>query len=101
MDLHIKDWDRNKAECQFQGKGSSHELAAVLLTECIQRSLHHLKLPLDVLYLDAKSAFDAVLKELLMKNLYLSGPSEESLVYLHNRLDGRQTILDLNGRLMG
>ena len=100
-DLHISDWNRHQPECQFQGPGSSHELAAVLLTECIEHSLHQLKLPLFVLYLDAKSAFDVVLKELLVKNLFSIGTTGESLIYLNNRLDSRQTILDWNGQLMG
>ena len=100
-DLHITHWNRNQAPCQFQGEGSSHELAAVLLTECIQHSLHHLSLPLYVLYLDAKSAFDVVQKELLIKNLYFSGTTGSSLIYLNNRLENRQTVLDWNGEHMG
>ena len=100
-DLHNTHWNRNQAPCQFQGEGSSHELAAVLLTECIQHSLHHLSLPLYVLYLDAKSAFDVVQKELLIKNLYFSGTTGSSLIYLNNRLENRQTVLDWNGEHMG
>ena len=100
-DLHLSDWNKIQAECQFQGEGSSHEVAAVLVTECIQHSLHHLKSPLYVLYLDAKSAFDVVMKELLVKNLYHSGTSGEALLYLNNRLGNRQTILDWDGQLMG
>ena len=100
-DLYISDWNKDQAECQFQGEGSSHELAAVLVTECIQHSLHHLKSPLYVLYLDAKSAFDVVMKELLIKNLYHSGTSGQALLYLNNRLGNRQTILDWDGQLMG
>ena len=100
-DLHVTSWNNNQADCQFQGEGSSHELAAVLLTECIQHSLHHLALPLYVLYLDAKSAFDVVQKELLIKNLYFSGTNGSSLIYLNNRLENRQTVLDWNGEHMG
>ena len=65
-------WAAAQAETQFQGSGSSHELAAILLTETIQHSLFSLKLPIFILYLDAQSAFDVVLRELLIKNLYFS-----------------------------
>ena len=68
--LNIEDWNLDKPDTQFQGEGSSHELAAVLLTEVIQQSLYCFKKPIFVLYLDAKSAFDIVLKELLIKNLF-------------------------------
>ena len=98
MNLHIKSWNSSQSECQFQGEGSSHELAALLLTECIQHSLHHLRQPLFILYLDAKSAFDVVMKELLIKNLFFSG---ESLLYINSRLENRQTFLDWNGQIMG
>ena len=59
--LHSDCWKDDQADVQFQGEGSSHELAAVLLTETIQHSLFTLKQPLYVLYLDAQSAFDVVL----------------------------------------
>ena len=47
LDLYIRDlnlpaWNDDQAETQFQGEGSSHELAALLLTETIQHSLCHL-----------------------------------------------------------
>ena len=59
----------HQASTQFQGRGSNHELAALLLTETIQHSLHSSKKPLFVLYLDAKSAFDLVLRQFLINNL--------------------------------
>ena len=106
LDLYIRGhnisaWNQHQAECQFQGEGSSHELAALLVTECIQHSLHHLKQPLFILYLDAKSAFDVVLKELLIKNLFFSGTKGHSLLYLNQRLDSRQTFIDWDGQIMG
>ena len=54
-----------------------------------------------VLFLDAKSAFDVVLKELLIKNLYFSGTTGETLLYLDARLGNQQTYLDWNGQFMG
>ena len=58
--LHGQGWANVQAPTQFQGTGSSHELAALLPTECIQSSLCTHKRPDFVLLLDAKSAFDKV-----------------------------------------
>ena len=44
-DLNLKAWNSDQADTQFQGEGSSHELASLLLTECVQHSLHTLKNP--------------------------------------------------------
>ena len=100
-DMNIEAWNHHQPDCQFQGEGSSHELASLLITECIQHSLYHLKQPLYVLFLDAMSAFDVVLKELLVKILYFSGTSGETLLYVNKRLENRQTFLHWNGQLMG
>ena len=100
-DLFIDDWNRNQAETQFQGEGSSHELAALLLTEVILHSLYTLKMPLYVIYLDAKSAFDVVLKELIIKNLFHCNTSGHSLLYLNNRLENRETFIEWDGQVMG
>ena len=100
-DLHKEKWNLDQAPTQYQGDGSSHELAAVLLTETIQHSLHYLKQPIFILYLDAKSAFDVVLKELLIKNLFRSNTEGHSLIYLNNRLTNRKTYIDWDGHLMG
>ena len=54
-----------------------------------------------ILFLDAKSAFDVVLRELLVKNLFLAGTSGDTLLYLNNRLENRLTFLDWNGQMMG
>ena len=66
LDLYIRElnidcWRANQADVQFQGEDSSHDLAALLLTECIKHSLFSSKEPMFALYLDAKSAFDCVL----------------------------------------
>ena len=101
-DLNIDDWNLNQAETQFQGEGSCHELAAVLLTETIQHSLFSLKLPIFILYLDAQSAFDVVLRELLIKNLYFSCNTDgHTLHYINNRLENRRTLVEWEGNLMG
>ena len=36
--LYSPIWMKNQAETQFQGRGSNHELAALLLTETVQYS---------------------------------------------------------------
>ena len=51
--LYESGWAAAQAETQFQGTGSSHELAALLLTECIEFSLHSAKKPLFCIFLDA------------------------------------------------
>ena len=101
-DLSLDTWNRDQAETQFQGEGSTHELAAVLMTETIQHSLYSLKEPVFILYLDAKSAFDVVIREFLIKNLFsLTDCCYQSVLYLNNRLENRKTFLDWNGQLMG
>ena len=45
-DIHINSWNKNQAETQFQGEGSSHKLAAVILTETIEHSLFTPKEPI-------------------------------------------------------
>ena len=94
-------WEAAQAETQFQGPGSSHELAALLLTECIQFSLYSSKTPLFVIMLDAKSAFDVVLRELLVKNLYHCGTDRKSLLMINNRLKCRSTCLEWDKQLVG
>jgi hypothetical protein len=82
-------------------QGSSHEFVAVLLTETIQHSLFSLKLPIFILYLDAQSAIDVVLRELI-KNLYFScNTNGNSLHYIKNRVGNRRTFIDWEGNLIG
>ena len=37
-DLYIEKWNQLQANTQYQGEGSSHELASLLITEAIQHS---------------------------------------------------------------
>ena len=100
-DLHKDSWNLVQAETQFQGEGSSRDLAAILLTETIEHSLHSLEEPVFVLYLDAKSAFDNVLRQILIRNLFNCGTTGHSLLYFDNRLKNRQTFVDWDGHIMG
>ena len=90
-DLCIPYWNLDKADTQYQGEGRSHELAALLLTESILHSVFTSKEPAYVLYLDARSALDVVLRELLIKNMYAIQPLDQSLIYLDNRLRCKKT----------
>ena len=97
--MNIEAW--NQPDCQFQGEGSSHELCSLLLTETIQHSLFTLKQPVFTLYLDAESAFDVVLTELLIKNLFHCNTVGHALLYLNNRFQNRKTFVDWCGQIMG
>ena len=99
--LYSDDWADAQAETQFQGSGSSHELAALLLTESLNYSLHSSKKPIFVLLLDAKSAFDMMPRENIIVNAYKAGTRDQGLVYLNNRLGSRLTYCEWNKALMG
>ena len=94
-------WDQHQASTQYQGKGSSHELAALLLTETIQHSLFSSKKPIFALYLDAMSAFDLVLRQFLINNLYHNSVQSQGLLLIDQRLKNRRTICEWDGQLMG
>ena len=100
-DLQLDTWNADQSEVQFLGEGSSHELAALLLTETIQHSLFSLKKPVFALFLDAKSAFDVVLHQILVTNLYHSGTNGHSLLLIDNRLQSRNTFIEWDKQLMG
>ena len=54
-----------------------------------------------MLYLDAKSAFDLVLREFLICDLYELGVKDQSLLLINERLKNRKTICEWNHTLMG
>ena len=67
VDLYLRDlyqdrWDSCQASTQYQGSGSSHDMASLLVTEVIQHSLHVTNQPVYILALDAQSAFDRCLR---------------------------------------
>ena len=99
--LNIEKWNSAKASTQFQGEGSSHELSALLLTEVIQHSLHVSKKPMYALYLDARSAYDRAVRQLLIRNLYFSGTTGQELIFINERLQHRQTYCEWDKNLMG
>ena len=99
-DLSRDDWQQCQAETQFQGDNMSHELASLLLTITIQHCLSNNK-PIFVLLLDAKSAFDLVLKEILVRRLYLDTTPDQRIRYWDLRLENRTTFCQWDGQLMG
>ena len=100
-DLYSPVWDKEQAPTQFQGKCSSHELASLLITELVQYSLHVSRKPLYILYLDARSAFDLVVREFLIANLYHYGISDQGLCLIDLRLKNRKTFCEWERSLMG
>ena len=99
--LYESGWAAAQAETQFQGSGSSHELAALLLTECIKYSLFTARSPLFCIFLDAKSAFDKIIREFCVKSAYLAGSRDQGLLFLDNRMKCRKTFVEWDRILMG
>ena len=89
-------WASEKADTQFLTKGSSHDLACILLTDCIRYATKTLKQPLYCLFLDKMSAFDKILKEqiILADVCALGGPpfADHASIYLANRLANRHLL---------
>ena len=99
--LYSDGWADVQAETQFQGSGSSHELAALLLTESVNFSLYSSKKPIFILLLDAKSAFDLMPRESILVNAFKAGTRDQGLTYLSNRLGSRLTYCEWSKALMG
>ena len=99
--LYSPIWNKHTSPTQFQVKSSSHDLAALTLTETILHSTKTLSKPAFVLYLDARSAFDVALKEFIINNLYHYGIQDQGLVLIDQRLRNRKTICEWNKVLMG
>ena len=99
-DLSKDDWSAAQAPTQFQGHGMSHELASLLLTTAIQNSLNS-SIPLFVLLLDAKSAFDLVLREILVRRLYLDTTPDQRIRFWDLRLSNRTTYCQWENNTMG
>ena len=73
--------------------------AALLLTEAINFSINTSKL--YCLYLDAKSAFNRALREILRRRMYLDGTAGHSLLYLYERLANRVTFIEWEKTIKG
>jgi hypothetical protein len=98
--LSTFDLNAKQAVTQFQGSGMSHTMAALLLTSVI----HHFistKKPIFFLLLYAKSAFDLVLRQILVTRLYLDTKPDQRILYWDFRLSNRITFCQWDGYLMG
>ena len=94
-------WQKQEAATQYQGIGSSHELASLLLTEVIQYSLFVSKEPLYLLALDAQSAFDRCLRQVLVSELYKASIPPSAIYLIDKRLSSRHTVYEWEGESMG
>ena len=85
-DLHSVNWSCAAAPTQFMTRGSSHELAALLLSEVICYATLNLGISLWVLLLDKQSAFNSVLKEHIISEAYTAAghQADQNLLYMAN-----------------
>ena len=106
LDMYIRDlygylWKEQQAKTQYQGTGSSHELASLLVTEVVQYSLHVSKQPVYLLALDAQSAFDWCLRQVLVSELYKAHMPPAAVLLIDQRLANRCTVYEWEGDVMG
>ena len=106
LDLYLRDlyqanWDACTAPTQYQTTGSSHDLASLLITEVVQYSLHIADQPVYLLVLDAQSAFDRCLRQILCSELFRSGVAGSALLLINNRLENRSTVYQWDGDMLG
>lgn len=94
--LYGAGWAACQAETQFQGEGSSHELAALLFSETIQLSLFLNKKPVYALLLDAMSAYDKIIRQCALRSAFLASTTDQGLLYLDAR-DFKIDLLLVNG----
>ena len=94
-------WDSCQASTQYQGSGSSHELASLLVTEVLQYSLHVSNKPVYMLTLDAMSAFDRCLRQILCGELFKAKVPGSAILYMDSRLASRRTVYEWDGVMMG
>ena len=70
VQLYDGGWSAMQAPTQFQGQNSSHELAALSITEAIIYGLHTNKEPVYFLSIYALSAYDRVVNEHAIRCAY-------------------------------
>ena len=94
-------WRLSQAPTQFQGEGSSHDLASLLLSEVLQHSLFKSKQAVFAIFLDAKSAFDVVVRENAIVAAFKAGTTDQVLLYLDSRMANRRTFPQWGTTLLG
>ena len=100
-EMSLPEWSEAQAETQFLGAGMSHELGALLLTESINHSIKDSKTPVFCLFLDARSAFDLTIREIITRKLHFIGTNGHRLIYLDNRLKHRRTFVEWDKKVLG
>ena len=100
-DLYLDQWNALQANTQYQGSGSSHELASLLVTEVIQFSLNVSNKPVYLLALDAQSAFDRCLRQILCCELFKAEVLGGAINIVDKRLENRKTVYEWDGTMMG
>ena len=101
VDLYDSGWSAAQASTQFQGSNSSHELAALSITEAVIHGLYSNKEPVYALLLDALSAYDRVVIEHAIRCAFLAGTQDEGLLYLDKRLRSRRTHIEWEKEVLG
>ena len=106
LDLYIHDlyqdlWSQATANTQYLDTGSSHDLASLLVTEVIQYSLNINNSPVYLLILDAQSAYDRCLRQVLCTELFMTGMNGKALLLLDNRLRSRATVYQWEDEMLG
>ena len=71
------------------------------MTEVLQYSLNVSNKPVFMLSLDAQSAFDRCLRQILCGELYKSGVAGSAILFMDNRLESRLTVYEWDGQKMG
>ena len=99
--LSLDDWHNARSDVQFLGPGMSHEMGALLLSEVIHHSLNVRDKPVFALFLDARSAFDRTIREILVRKLFLLGTTGNRLLYFDNRLKHRKTFCEWDHQVLG
>ena len=100
-ELSISEWAEARPATQFLGSGLSHELGALLLTETINHSIKDNNSPVYALFVDARSAFDLTIREIMVRKLHFIGTNGHKLLYLDNRLKNRKTFVEWDFRILG
>ena len=72
-----------------------------MVTELTQYSLHVTDQPVYLLVLDAQSAYDRCLTQVLCTELFMSGVTGSALLLLNNRLENRSTVYQWEGEMLG
>ena len=93
--------DACTAPTQYQTSGSSHKLASLLVTELVQFSLNIADQPVYFLVLDAQSAFDRCLRQVLCTELFKAGVSGSARILIYNRLENRSTVYQWDVEMLG